>query len=104
MWYAARLTDEQGAGMRRNLNGELQSLVSELVDRGLTLGQARKEFERQFIVAALKTHRGNMTGSARSLGIHRNTLRNKVGELGIDAADFAARKPGAKRAPSPADG
>ncbi len=77
--------------MRKDLNGELRDLVSELVDRGLTLGQARREFERQFILAALRSNSGSMSSSAKSLGIHRNTLRNKVGELGIDSADFGFR-------------
>jgi len=76
--------------MRKNLNGDLRALVDELVDSGLTLGQARREFERQFIVAALRSHQGNLGGSARSLGIHRNTLRNKVGDLGIVAGDYSA--------------
>lgn len=77
--------------MSKNLNGELRALVDELVNKGLTLGQARREFERQFIVAALRSHQGNLGGSARSLGIHRNTLRNKVGELGIAAEDYTPR-------------
>ena len=78
--------------MSKNLNGELRALVDELVDKGLTLGQARREFERQFIVAALRCHQGNLGGSARSLGIHRNTLRNKVGDLGIVAEDYGPRR------------
>lgn len=77
--------------MRKDLNGELRALVGELVDKGLTLGQARREFEREFIVAALRCHQGNLGGSAKSLGIHRNTLRNKVGDLGIVTADYSPR-------------
>ena len=79
--------------MRKNLNGEMRALVDQLVGNGLTLGQARREFERQFIVAALRSNGGSLGGSARSLGIHRNTLRNKVGDLGIAAEDYSA-KPG----------
>lgn len=81
-----------------NLNGRLYQIVDELVRRGMTLEQARREFERQFIVAALKTHRGNICQSARSLGVHRNTLRNKVSDLGIGAEEYdrgrRTRKPG----------
>ena len=84
--------------MRKDLNGELRALVVELVDQGLTLGQARREFEREFIVAALRCHQGNLGGSAKSLGIHRNTLRNKVGNLGIVAEDYnPSRRSGARR-------
>ena len=72
----------------QNLNGRLYQIVDELVRRGLTLEQARREFERQFIVASLKSNRGNFCRSARSLGVHRNTLRNKVSDLGILVEDY----------------
>ena len=72
----------------QNLNGRLYQIVDELVRRGLTLDQARREFERQFIVASLKSNRGNFCRSARSLGVHRNTLRNKVSDLSILVEDY----------------
>jgi DNA-binding NtrC family response regulator len=72
----------------QNLNGRLYQIVDELVRRGLTLDQARREFEKQFIVASLKSNRGNLCRSARSLGVHRNTLRNKVSDLGILVEDY----------------
>jgi DNA-binding NtrC family response regulator len=72
----------------QTLNGKLFQIVDELVRRGLTLEQARREFEKQFIVASLKSNRGNYCRSARSLGVHRNTLRNKVCDLGIGAEDL----------------
>lgn len=84
-----------------NLNGRLTQIVDELVRRGLTLTQARREFERQFIVAALRSNGGNLCRSARSLGVHRNTLRNKVSDLGIaadDAKASARRRPRARDA------
>jgi DNA-binding NtrC family response regulator len=72
----------------QNLNGRLFQIVDELVRRGLTLEQARREFERQFIVASLKSNRGNLCRSAKSLGVHRNTLRNKVSDPGIGSEDY----------------
>ena len=78
--------------MKKDLNGHLRQLVDELVDRGLTLGQARREFEKQFILAALRQNEGNLSCSARSLGIHRNTLRNKVGDLGISASEVGKKE------------
>jgi len=76
---------------KQSLNGRLYQLVDELVGRGLTLQQARREFEKQFIVAALRKNDGNLSRSAESLGVHRNTLRNKVGDLGIAAGDRSVR-------------
>ncbi|MEZ5331031.1 MAG: helix-turn-helix domain-containing protein [Thermoanaerobaculia bacterium] len=83
--------------MKKDLNGHLCQLVEELVDRGLTLGQARREFEKQFILAALRSNEGNLSCSARSLGIHRNTLRNKVGDLGISVSDAGGKPRGRAR-------
>lgn len=74
----------------QSLNGRMGALVDELVHRGLTLEQARREFERQFIVASLRCNDGNVGRSAKSLGIHRNTLRNKVANLGIETEDYSA--------------
>lgn len=75
----------------QNLSGSLVRIVDELVRRGVTLEQARREFEKQFIVASLKSNDGNLGRSAKSLGVHRNTLRNKVSTLGIRGDDMRAR-------------
>jgi DNA-binding NtrC family response regulator len=85
--------------MRRNLNGQLSQIVGELVRHGVTLEQARKEFEKQYIVATLRDHDGNFSQSAKSLGVHRNTLRNKVSNLGIEGGDYSAsrRRPRARQ-------
>ncbi|MEM7582576.1 MAG: helix-turn-helix domain-containing protein [Acidobacteriota bacterium] len=69
---------------RKNLKDGLTPIVDELVRRGVSLQQARQEFERQFIKASLRSNGGNLCRSARSLGVHRNTLRNKVSSLGIE--------------------
>lgn len=74
-----------------SLNGKLRGVVNELVGRGLTLAQARGEFERQFLLASIQHHDGNMSKSARALGVHRNTLRNKVDSLGITEEPPPAR-------------
>lgn len=76
---------------RKNLKSGLTPIVDELVRRGVTLQQARQEFERQFIEASLKSNGGNLCRSARSLGVHRNTLRNKVSNLGIPDRDAKPR-------------
>jgi len=73
-----------------NLNGRLRQIVDELVRHGLTLDQARREFEKQFIVSSLESNGFNVGRSARSLGIHRNTLRNKTASLDIDLDSLRA--------------
>jgi len=81
---------------RQTLNGQLTEIVDELVHQGVTLEQARQEFERQFIMASLRTNDWNFCRSARSLGVHRNTLRNKVSHLGIPAAEGRSRSLGGR--------
>jgi DNA-binding NtrC family response regulator len=48
-----------------------------------TLVQARQTFERQYIMRALERSRWNQSGAARALGIHRNTLLQKMKALNI---------------------
>ena len=87
------------ASRNRNLNGRLYEIVDELVRQGVPLEQARREFERQFIVAALRNHDGNLSQSAQSIGVHRNTLRNKVCSLGIPDEDYSRRASRNRRRP-----
>ena len=51
---------------------------------GSDLKTATRAFECEYITAALKASNGNRSQAARWLGIHRNTLRLKIKELGID--------------------
>lgn len=90
----------EGTVKKENLNGRLYQIVDELVRRGLTLEQARREFEKQFIVASLRSHDGNLGRSAKSLGVHRNTLRNKVYDLGIGVEDYAPPTSARRRQPN----
>lgn len=73
----------------KDLNGRLFQIVDELVRQGVTLEQARKEFERQYIVSSLRSSSGNFSRSAECLGVHRNTLRNKLSTLGIQSIEYA---------------
>jgi DNA-binding protein Fis len=52
-----------------------------MIDHGLFYEEAIAEFERKFITTALNKNRGNQTKAAKLMGIHRNTLRNKLGKL-----------------------
>ena len=83
---------------RPSLNGQLTEIVDELVHQGVTLEQARQEFERQFIMASLRSNDWNYCRSARSLGVHRNTLRNKVSHLGIPKSQARSRSLGGRPA------
>lgn len=70
------------------LDRRLKKLVEELVVGGVTLSQARREFERQYVIACLLHHRGSLGRSAKALGIHRNTLRHRISTLRIEPDDY----------------
>ncbi len=57
---------------------QLESLITEMIDRGILFGEARDEFEKKFIQTALGKTKGNQTRAAEMLGIHRNTLNRKI--------------------------
>ncbi|MBL8112494.1 MAG: hypothetical protein JNK60_06390 [Acidobacteria bacterium] len=65
------------------IDGQLQRIIDELISKGIPLETAKKEFERKYVSAAVSKASGNMGRAARSLGIHRNTLRNKISLLNI---------------------
>jgi DNA-binding NtrC family response regulator len=81
-----RLTEaEREAGAtekeeRHSVKQQLDSLISEMVEKGILFTEARREFEKRFIARVLQRHRGNVTKAAKDLQIHRNTLGKKIEE------------------------
>lgn len=63
-------------------NQALHELLSQDLEN-MDLKTARQKFERQFITHILEKNRWNQTRAAEVMGIHRNTLIIKMGELGI---------------------
>ena len=59
---------------------QLESLVSEMIEKGILFEDARREFEKRFIARVLQHHRGNLSRAAKDLKIHRNTLGRKIEE------------------------
>ncbi|MEO8382571.1 MAG: helix-turn-helix domain-containing protein [Acidobacteriota bacterium] len=56
----------------------MNAIIRELIGNGITLAQAVEAFEGKFIVAAMTASKGNVTQASRKLGVHRNTLHNKL--------------------------
>jgi DNA-binding NtrC family response regulator len=61
-----------------SLHQKLEILIKEMVEDELPLEDALKEFQKVFIVTAAKKYKGNQTTIAKALGLHRNTLHNRV--------------------------
>ncbi len=66
------------------MKDQLESLVSQMVERGIHYSDAISEFEKRFIDAMLEKNKGNRSKAAKALGIHRNTLSRKMDELELD--------------------
>ena len=61
-----------------SIDDRLTQIIRELIGNGITLEQAVEAFEGKYIVAAMDANRGNITKASRLLGVHRNTLHNKL--------------------------
>ena len=60
------------------MKDQLESLVGQMVERGILFGEAVNEFEKKFIKRVLDRSNGNQSRAAQLLGIHRNTLSRKI--------------------------
>lgn len=63
---------------------QLESLINQMVDHGISYEDALSEFEKRFIKKVLEKSNGNQSKAAQMLGIHRNTLSRKIEEHGLD--------------------
>ena len=94
------LTDYSWPGNVRELRNEIERLVIMIQDdvilpadlslpnghtsRASTLHEARAQYEREFIVTKLKENNGNISQTARTLGLERSYLYRKMKAYGIE--------------------
>jgi transcriptional regulator with GAF, ATPase, and Fis domain len=62
---------------------------AELLELAGSLTEATREFQQRYIRKTIDVARGNMSGAARRLGLHRSNLYRKMRQLGM-ATDGAA--------------
>ena len=74
------------------MRDELESLVQEMLDRGILFEDARREFEKVFITRALQRTKGSVGNAAKLLGLHRNTLARKMTEYRIKEGVTSSRR------------
>ena len=62
----------------------------------LSYGEARERamdaFDRSFLAAALERHGGNVSATARALGVHRQSLQKMLKRIGIQGATTEAER------------
>jgi DNA-binding protein Fis len=63
---------------------QLETLVGQMVERGILFEEAVSEFEKRFIKSVLDRANGNQSRAAKVLGIHRNTLSRKIDTYKLD--------------------
>ena len=61
-----------------SMRDELDSLVFQMLTRGIRYDDAHREFEKRFIARVLGHCEGCVGKTADTLGIHRNTLARKM--------------------------
>ena len=67
------------------MRDQLESLVGQMVERGILFQEAVGEFEKRFIKRVLDRLNGNQSRAAKVLGIHRNTLSRKIYAYKLDS-------------------
>ena len=60
------------------IKDRLEEIVDELVSKGILWQEAAQQFEKLFIRRALDQTGGKIGSAARLMGMHRNTLANKI--------------------------
>ena len=75
---------------------QLENLTRQMYRIGIKYSEAVREFQKTFILTVLQDQRANQCRAAARLGIHRNTLRRALHDLGLDIRlirTAARRKP-----------
>ncbi len=62
------------------MRARLENLIEEMLDGRILLGEALGEFEKLYIKRALARNKQHFQNTAKTLGIHRNTLSKRVAE------------------------
>jgi two-component system nitrogen regulation response regulator GlnG len=88
--------EESNATSSEDAGAELDAVVcrwltSQQPPSGAIYDAAMAAFERPLFAQVLRETGGNQLRAAQALGINRNTLRKRLGELSLDPEHFARR-------------
>ena len=71
----------------------LESVIEEMVTKGILWHEALSQFEKLFMLRALVLSNGNLGHAAKTIGVHRNTLSKKIREHDIKPEKKARKRP-----------
>jgi len=60
------------------MRARLEAIIDEMLDGHILLVEALNEFEKVYIKKALVRNKSNLSKTANSLGVHRNTIAKRV--------------------------
>ena len=69
---------------REDLPAEIRDAIGESIAPNAPLRDARDDFERRYILAALRKYRGNVSRTAEALDLERSNLYRKLKTYGIE--------------------
>ena len=67
----------------------LELVIQEVVGKGLFWPEVSGEFEKLFIIQALRMSGGNVSQASELMGVHRNTLSKKIREHQIKRSRYS---------------
>lgn len=70
--------------MRPSIKEILETLIDEMVAKGILWPEAQSQFEKLFLLRVLRETDGNVSHAAEMMQMHRNTLSKKLRLHGID--------------------
>jgi transcriptional regulator with PAS, ATPase and Fis domain len=60
------------------MRARLEALIDEMLDGHILLAEALSEFEKVYIKKALSRNKSHLSKTAKTLGVHRNTVAKRV--------------------------
>jgi DNA-binding NtrC family response regulator len=81
--YKRIINPERLKKMYKHVPDITKDIIKELPKAPLTLKEAEREFEKQFVLKALKENKFNITKTAKKIGLRFETLHRKMKTLGI---------------------
>ena len=79
----------RSASRKPTIKELLEQVIQEVVGKGLFWPEVSGEFEKLFIIQALRISGGNVSQAAELMGVHRNTLSKKIREHQIKRSRYS---------------
>lgn len=80
----SKLRPKRPAVTRPSIKDVLESLIDEMVVKGILWPEAQGQFEKLFLLRVLRETGGNLSNAAQLMKLHRNTLSKKLRQHGIN--------------------